>query len=100
MSTTATTTRTKAAGKGATWKPTPPRATRTRADGETLYQCTWCEAWLPAERFHRLVNPKSLCGLNSWCRKCHNRSRTERRKRQRARDEARKARYARLRGLA
>jgi hypothetical protein len=41
--------------------------------GETYYKCRDCNRWRPKSNFSGVFNPKSACGIQSYCKPCHSR---------------------------
>ena len=65
------------------------RRTTTLVDGVECFRCSKCNHIGPRGDFHNLSNPKSRCGISSWCRRCANAQRVKRK--QSVRDAARAA---------
>jgi hypothetical protein len=42
-------------------------------DGQTYYKCRDCNRWRPKSNFSGVFNPKSACGIQSYCKPCHSR---------------------------
>jgi hypothetical protein len=41
--------------------------------GQTYYKCRDCNRWRPKSNFSSVFNPKSACGIQSYCKPCHSR---------------------------
>jgi hypothetical protein len=41
--------------------------------GETYYKCRDCNRWRPKSNFSGVFNPKSACGIQTYCKPCHSR---------------------------
>jgi hypothetical protein len=41
--------------------------------GQTYYKCRDCDRWRPKSNFSGVFNPKSACGIQSYCKPCHSR---------------------------
>jgi hypothetical protein len=41
--------------------------------GETYYKCRDCNRWRPKSNFSSVFNPKSACGIQTYCKPCHSR---------------------------
>lgn len=69
-------------GKPRPWKHRPTK----QVDGVLLYRCSDCGSFLPREGFHR--NSRTLLGIKTQCKACHNacniRSRDKKNKRMKA----------------